>query len=819
LRDFVEFSLPTTQLAERLTMAGIEVEAVEAVGALNDKVVIGTIIAVHSHSASSSTHFVDLDVGGGKRLQAISTAPNLAKVAKGDKVAVALPSATILGPDETFELRRVEATTVRGVRSEAVILSDRELGVGPDHIGARLLNVDLEPGRRIRDVLPREPTWEADEIITLSILANIARCQSIRGTAREVAAITGGAFSSHIDCASVNFAKRPLQTSSFDRELCRRFTDVLIEGVTVNHSPRWICRRLVLAGVTPINNIVDIANYVMLEVGQPMHTYDADHLPKQPLGVRRSIRGERLHVLTQPDDVEPLVLDPGIPVVTSNDVPVAVAGVVGSTKTAVRDTTQRVLLESANFDFISIRKSQSALKIFTEASARFSRGVDPQLTTDAIRRFIHLIVQNNESARVGRSHDYSLGVEDVERTIVLGISEANASLGTSISPMEMSALLERVGISNKLDQKSNSIIASISSDREDVTIPSDLLEEIARLYGYERLPGTMPLEPIPGHPRNNHRHLREQARDALVMAGLQEVMTYSLTSPDRERALLASEDKPIAEPPYVRILNPISSERTVMRRSLLPELLLCVQRNLRHSLGCHFFEIGQVFLPEGPTTTTLLPYEEYRVAIAMSGAAEPGSVHHQSARNADYFDAAEAVQFLFRHLHIDDVSFRPARHPAFHPGICAEVIGSAKVYGQIGEIHPLVARAFGLEGHRVLAVDLSLEMIIADAVRFFGVSEILRQPSIQSDISVAVTEDMLAGRLREIVRNAAGPLLQDVEIFDIYRGAGVPDGYKAVGLRLTLNAGERTLTTAEEREIFDRVVKQLRMEVGAELRT
>ena len=657
----------------------------------------------------------------------------------------------------------------------------------------------------------------ADQVLVLSILANTARVQSIVGAAREVAAITGSTLHEDLDLVGLPEQTASLRpTAGVAPELCRRFSVAEVTNVKVTTSPPWLQRRLALIGVEPINNIVDAANYVMFELGQPMHTYDADLLPDMRLGVRLSRAGERLHTIAQPDDEEPIALPEGVLVIESSDTPVAVAGVIGGSTTAINENTSRILIESANFDFISVRKSQSALKTYTEASARFSRGVDPALTQVGIQRLLSLLSETSPQMEVKAWADLSRWDQE-PRPIEISVSEVNDSLGTQFSLNDLIKLLERDRIPVIANETKQTVRALVPSSREDLQIPADLLEEFVRLDGYDRLIGSMPEDPIPMHKRNVELDLRESGRDALVRWGLQEVITYTLTDPEVEQRLYLSSES-FTQPDYVRLRNPISSERTVMRRTLLAGLLEIVRRNLRYTDSCHVFEIAVVMLPELPSPTPQLPSEPYRVALAMTGPLAPASLLRSETRATDFYDALNAVEFLLSHLRVGPVSFTQAEAAPFQPGVCAAVKTGEVVLGHVGALHPLVSAAFDLADRRVFCAELDYEEIMRRSTRFFMFQEPPRFPSINLDISAVVPNELPAGELVEAVRSLGNEFLRSVSVFDVYVGPQVAEGHKAIGLRLELNGIQRTLTIEEAHAVRDLAAARLREQFQATIR-
>ena len=816
LKEYVPFTLSVEEIASRLTLAGIEAEYIESIGAFSKRVVVGEIVKNQKCENADSLRHILMDVG--EPIEVVSAAPNLAAVPPGTKVATALPEAIIFdGSSSGYRLHSVAPSIIHGMESAAVLCSKKELGITPDHTGVLILDPDEKVGVPVLDCIELSESSTADQVLVLSILPNIARCQSIIGVAREIAALTGveGVYQpelSHhkITCENIDL---PIALPN----LCRRFSIVHVDGIQLMASPDLMQLRLVLCGFEPVNNIVDATNYAMLELGQPMHAYDADKLPSSILGVRFSRPGERLRLLGHHGDKESVSLGDNVLLVVSDDHPVAVAGVMGGVETAISEKTARIQIESANFDFITIRKNQSALKIRSETSARFSRGIDPTLTILGIRRVLKLLEETCPNLRVLATVDASQ-LSDSALEIELTLAEVNNSLGTDFCLPEIVKLLRCLGIHCYVDKAQELLRATITSARADLRLPCDLIEEIARLRGYNHIPSTMPEDPIPMHQRNRHLEIREMVRDTMVRIGLQEIMSYTLTSPEIERALFAGHPDAYPDPPYLRMLNPVTSDHSTMRRTLIPGLLQAVHANLRYTDVCHLFEIGVVVLPEEKPDSSKLPLEPYRVALAMTGKIQEPSVHRNESTDMDFYDAANAVDFLLNHLHIQGAQFDAADVPPYQTGVCARVSGNGKEYGYVGAIHPSVAEAFDLEGHTVFCAELDLEVLIKDSVRFFSVCDPLRFPSIELDISVVVAEDLQSRTLTDLVKEASGEVLQDVSVIDVYVGPQISKHSKAIALRLNLNARNRTLTMEEARTVREQVVRHLQESINAIIR-
>jgi phenylalanyl-tRNA synthetase beta chain len=653
----------------------------------------------------------------------------------------------------------------------------------------------------------------------------MARAQSILGVARKIAAVSRGTLRESPALSPELPSSDALVPHVTVPELCRRFSVAEIENLAVSQSPRWMQRRLALCGVGAVDNVVDAVNYVLLELGQPMHTYDAAKLPDRHLGVRLSHGGERLRTLAQsPDQPEPTESPSGILLIVSGETPVGVAGVISGSETAISPDTTRILVESANFDFIAIRKSQAATKTFSEASARFSRSVDPSITVIAIRRLIRLLSEMCTSLQIVGSADWAL-LDPEPHEIATSLQEVNAALGTDYELRPLVELLNAEGIFASADDRVGVLHATIPSGRADLRIPADLLEEFVRIDGYDKIPESMPADPIPMHAANTHLQVREAARDALVRWGLHEVIAYTLTTPEVERKLLVELPDTLPEPAYIRVLNPISADRVAMRRTLLPGLFEAIRFNSRFEPAIHVFEVGVVVLPEepsayppGPPGLPPLPGEPYRVAIAMTGPLGQPSVHGADNRPADFFNAADAITFLLNHLHVPAVHFDDSDEAPYQPGACAAVFSGTELLGHVGVLHPRVAEAFDLADNRIVCAELNLEKVIQRSVRFFRFDEPPRFPSVASDISVVVADRVKASALLEAVRGLASNAIRTASIFDLYQRPQVPPGHKAVGLRPELNAGNRTLTVEEGRRIRDVAAAHLRELFGATVR-
>ncbi len=806
LEEHFEDELSLAEVAERLTLSGVEVEQAFGVGAQGALVVVGEITSVTPVAGGSGVQL--LEVLADRKRTLVSGAPGLER---GKKLALALPGATVFGEDGA--LREVEATTAYGQSSEGALCSAGHLGIGPDFTTPLVFEASAPVGAPVATVLNASREWRADHVLLLAILPNIARCQAMRGVAREVSALLRKRLKPLAEPAPFT-AGAGVTPSITARDACLALTLTLIDNVRVTDSPEWMQRRLVLAGQTPINNIVDITNYVMLELGQPTHAYDAAKLPSLNLGVRHARAGERLLTLQQAEGDEPLEVPAGVPFITSGDQPVAAAGVIGGRPTSIGESTTRVLLESAAFDFVAIRRAQQALKTYTEASARFSRGVNPELPVVAARRFLELLRETSPDARVLEYGEVSHDIPP-KRRLVLTLAHLNESLGTELSLESAAESLRRSGLAVTADAARAALDVEVDNSRLDLTLTCDLIEEIARLEGYDSLPETMPHDAIPEPIRQESLARREALRDRLVRLGLQEIISYTLNGPALEAKVHAGR-APLDEKSLVAVLNPVSVERSVLRSSLLPGLLATAAHNLRHQPLVRLFEIGPVFAPGSAPTE--LPRESEQLAFLLAGTSARSSLHEKEPRALDFFEAKALCEAMLSGLKLEGVKFEAADKLPYRPGACARLVKGDQVLGTLGAVHPLVLREFELEDYPVFAADFELGSLLRDVPGRSLFKDYDRLPSIELDIAVIVAERVTAAALLAVIEAAREPLLRGAEVFDVFRSEQFGAERKAMAVRIRLNAGDRTLEMPEALESRARIARAFEKELGATVR-
>jgi phenylalanyl-tRNA synthetase beta chain len=860
LKDFVKVTIPVEELAERLTLAGLEVTGIDYVGiaptqradlhgsfAANEapqheglvwdreKIVVAQIREVRAHPNADRLVLADVDYGAEQLHPIVTGAPNIfhlkgqGPLANGPKVIFAKEGAQLYdGHQPGRVLMTLKPTKIRGVRSDAMVCSEKELGVSDEHEGIILLDDDAPVGTPAADYL-------GDAVLDIDILPNIARAMSILGVAREVAALTGQklrypSFDVKQNGPSI---KGQIEIVIRNPDLNPRFTAMLIKDVAIGPSPYWMQYRLRLAGMRPISNIVDVTNYVMLELGQPTHAFDYDKLVERAKGKTPTIitrvakPGERLLTLDSVDRP----LDDFTVLVTDKTGALSIGGIMGGGETEVSDTTANVLLEAANWNFINIRKTAQAQKLQSEAASRFGRGVHPSLALLGVKRGIELMRQLSGGA-------VAKGVIDVypnkakKVKITLTTTEVERILGFSIPVKQMTRLLESLEFEVKpIEPKSkgkrrssnfqspvSSLQVTVPDHRLDCAIPEDLIEEIARIYGYDRIPRTPMKDEMPPQRGNADLDLEEQVRDVLIEMGLYEIITHSMTTPAREALLLPSGARP-DDRPYLGIANPISSERTHMRHTLLSSVLDNVASNVRHHDRVMVFELNKIYLEseEGP-----LPEEPRRLTIAMSGPREPESWQSKDDEWMDFYDIKGVIEGVIDALHISGARYEASDHPSYHPGRAARLILQTpegdRVAGHLGEVHPLVRDAFDLPHQAVLAAELDYELLKACATPDFRVHDVPRHPALTEDLAFIVRNDLPAERVQAAIWEAGDELLRQVVLFDVYRGEQIGSGNKSLAYRLTYQAPDRTLTDAEVAKMRERIVRRLQQSLNAMLR-
>jgi len=829
LKEYVDITLPVEELAERMTLAGLEVAAIEHVQVPEDrptwdpeKIVVGEIVEVRPHPNADRLTLAVVDYGSDEPETVVTGAPNIKVGDAGLKAPFAQRGARIYdGHVDGWKLSTLKPGKIRGIRSEAMVCSEKELGLRDSHEEVMLLPHDAPVGVPLADYLDLSSIPTHDVVLDLDLTPNLARCLSIIGVAREVAALTGQRL--RLEKPRM-LAKGPpiegqVEIEIADPDLCSRYSATLIRGIKIGPSPYWMQRRLTLAGMRPINNIVDITNYVMLEWGQPLHAFDYHELRGRTddgppaIIVRRARPGE---IITTLDGVErALTLD--MLLITDPGGPIAIAGVMGGFESEVTWETTGILLESANFDNISNRRTSQALKLPSEASLRFTRGIPASLTIPAVTRATELMRQLAGGVIAqGIADAYPIPQERV--TVEITPAEVERIMGVAVERDQIVRILESLEFEvQTVEGDEARLLVTVPDHRLDVEFPADLTEEIARVYGYDKIPITLMSDELPPQRQNLALEREEWVRDILAGCGLTEVITYSLTNLESV-GKLGLDEAGLREENYIRLANPLTSEREYMRRTLMNHLLETLRDNLRFTDRVALFEVGQVYLPkEGE----LLPDEPRRLGMVMSGHRLPRSWLATSAEPMDFHDLKGVVETLLTRLGIAEYIFEPTKHPTFHPGRTAELRLSAtgdKPLAILGEVHPLVREAFDLPDQPVCLAVFDLEALLAQAEAVRPLQPISRFPPVAEDLAIVVAEEMPAQRVQEVIAQAGGELLTQATLFDVWRGGQIPAGKKSLAYALTYQGQDHTLGPDEINRLRERILQQLAQELGAELR-
>jgi len=818
LGDHVDITLPVEELAERLTLAGMEVESIERIGTewSREHIFVGQVLEVKPHPNADRLTLATVAYGTGRPLTVVTGAPNLLVGSSGQKVAFAIAGARLIdGYSDELRYITLKPAKLRGIRSEAMVCSEKELGLSDYHEGILILPDEAPVGTPLSDYL-------GDAVLEFDIKGAFAHLESVTGIAREAAALTRQKLR---DDVLTILDRKPVEITSHapfldleiaNPELCARYSAALIRDVTIGESPPWMQQRLLRAGMRPLDVIVDITNYVMLELGQPLHAFDYHALrgrtPEADLPaiiVRRARQGERLATLDGVDRA----LDEEMLLITDGGGPVAIAGIMGGLESEVTGDTSTVLLEAANFLFTNLRRTSQVLKLTSEAATRFGKQIDPELTVKALARACQLM----EELAGGKTELAYADLYPRPRsipTIEFDPGDVGRVLGMEVPAEETLRVLESLEFKCEAANQHGLILVTPPSHRLDVSRPVDLVEEVGRVVGYDNLPATLLKDELPPQRANPVLRGQERVRDILVGCGLQEVITYSLTSTEMEAKLWPAGDQPL-QGDYVRLRNPLTSDRVVMRHTLMPRLLETVAANSRYMDRVAIFEVGRVFLPrEGQ----LLPDEPNRLGIALTGPRLATSWLTQETGELDFLDLKGIVEALLSRLGIRDARFLAAKHPTFQSGRVAELaIGESRL-GLLGEVHPHIRTAFDLEDQRVCLAELDLDQLLAltsSDKRMIGIS---RFPAVRQDLAVVVDEAIPAIRVREEIQASGGDILRTVELFDLYRGTPISEGKKSLAYSLTYQALDRTLTDKEVSRVHESIVEHLAAELGAQLR-
>ncbi|MBS4215416.1 phenylalanine--tRNA ligase subunit beta [Neobacillus rhizophilus] len=796
LQDYVDLTgVSANELAEKITKSGIEVEGVEILNEGIKGVVVGHVVERVQHPNADKLSKCQVDIGEGEPVQIICGAPN---VAQGQKVAVAKVGAILPG---NFKIKKAK---LRGEESNGMICSLQELGMEGKIVpkeyseGIFVFPADAEVGADALALLNRD-----DEVLELGLTPNRADCLSMLGVAYEVAAILGREVKlpetslESLSEKATDYVKVVVEATE-DNPL---YVAKMIKNVKIGPSPLWMQTRLMSAGIRPHNNVVDITNYILLEYGQPLHAFDYDRLGSKEILVRRANDGEKFVTL---DDVERTLTADHL-VITNGTEPVALAGVMGGANSEVTSDTTTVLLEAAYFNGATVRKASKDHGLRSEASARFEKGVDPNRVRVAGERAAYLMAKYaGGEVLEGAAEVDTLTVEPAVVSVTL--EKINRVLGTGLEMKDVEAIFDRLqfGVSVEGD----TVTVTAPTRRGDIKIEEDLLEEVARLFGYDNIPKTLPIGSTTPGKLSEYQKKRRVVRAYLEGAGLYQAVTYSLTS-EEKASQFAMEKRD-----FIRLAMPMSEDRSILRLSILPQLLEVLKYNsARQNDSLAVYETGNVFLSNG---VDVLPEEKEHLAGAITGLWNNHSWQGEK-KPVDFFVLKGILEGLFAKLGLTErVAYVQAQVEGMHPGRTAEIRLDGSKIGFAGQLHPSVQKDLDLKDTYVF--ELSLKAVLGVETEALQYQSIPRYPSITRDIALVVNRETVSGTLKDIIVKAGSPLLKEAYVFDLYEGDKMEEGKKSIAFSLKYVDPERTLTDEEVTKVHDRVLEALKEQAGAVLR-
>ncbi len=805
LKEYVAVDLTVEELADRLTMLGLEVDNITPLGQGIEQIRIGRVLAVNPHPNADRLTLCQVEVDK-KVYSVVCGAPN---VRAGLLVPIALPGTTM--PSGLL----VKEAAIRGEVSQGMLCSEKELGISDEHSGIMELPETVDTGKSLVEALGLD-----DTMIEVDLTPNRPDCASVIGIAREVAAFTEQKMRLPIaeQLPDLNATAVPFDVEIHAANDCPRYAARLLKNVTVGPSPWWLQRRLAAVGLRTINNIVDITNLVMLEYGQPLHAFDFNTLGGAKILVRHAADGEKFTTLDGVDRE----LDSEMLLICDADKPVAVAGVMGGLNTEVSDTTTDVLLESAYFNPVSIRRTARRLNMTTDASYRFERGVDPDGVLYAMERAVRFMVDIAGAEALPGGVDRYPG-KTAMPSLQLRVKRTCDLLGIELNGEEIATMLRAIEMRVEM-QDDDILVVAPPSFRVDIEREIDLVEEVARLIGFNEIPTTLPAIPMSFPEQDKSREIRQRVISLLTSVGFSEAVNYSFVSAKHfDKLGLAPDDTARRT---VELLNPLSEDQGVMRTMLLPGLLENVQRNLNYqTTEIKLFETGKVFLPEldSKETSTVQPKETTLVTGVLSGRRySESTLLHFGTDPVDAFDVKGTVELLCRELRMPDVSCEPADEQTTTPSYVADnslstLIVDGRAIGMLGKVQSKVLTAFGIK-QDVYFFDINLDQValIDPAPKIF--QSLPRFPAVHRDIAMLVPEGIAAGDILTAVKNSGNTLLDSIELFDIYRGKSVEAGHKSVALAITYRSEKETLDDSKVDKMHQKIIKLIESEFSGRLR-
>lgn len=797
LKEYVDIPVSPEELAERMTLSGVAVENIEYLGKNLDKIVTARIETISPHPNADKLVVCQINIGS-ETLQVVTGAPN---VREGQIVLLALVGAVL--PE-----MKITKAKLRGVESNGMLCSAQELGLDPESFppdqrqGILEFPADTPLGMDVKELLGLD-----DVILELELTPNRSDCLSMLGVAREVSAVLGTSLKlpEVVVKETEETIAGKVTISIDDPEFCGRYVGRLIRNVKIGPSPIWMQRRLQAAGVRPISNMVDVTNYVMMELGQPLHAFDYDKLKDQSIIVRKAREGEKMYSL---DNVE-RELTSEMLVITDPGGPVAIAGVMGGLETEITDETSSVLLESAYFKPTSIHRTSKNLGLRSESSMRFEKGIDINGCLMAANRACQLI-QEMGAGEIVSGYEDNFPAPKENPVIKLRPARIKVILGIEIPREQIRQIMVQLGFGVKEDRED--FLVEVPTRRGDILVEIDLIEEVARLFGYNNIPTTLPEGASTEGRLTFIQSSVDKVLDIMTECGLNEIITLSFMNPRVFDMLNLPSDDEWRN--AVTVENPLSEEQRVLRTTIVHGLLDILSRNTaRKNKDLALFEVGRIFTP---VSGEKLPKETLTLGASVMG--NTTGNWQDKAKEIDFYYLKGIVESLLDALNIEEYSFVPAKeNQAFHPGRTAKIVIKDEEVGIIGEIHPSVAENYRLSG-RIFVMQVNLEKVINASGGLRRITPLPKFPSVERDIAIVISQEVSSAEITRIIVGNGGKLLKNVELFDVYEGEQINQGYKSMAFALKFQAPDRTLTDEEVSSVYEKIQQALKSTVQAELR-
>lgn len=785
LKDYVNIDISPKELADRLTLSGSKVEEVITTGDEIENVVTGKLMSIVPHPDAEKLVICQLNVGAEDLIQIVTGANNMKE---GDIVPVALHGSSLPGGV------KIKKGKLRGIVSNGMMCSEEELGIASEeHVhGLMILPQDTPIGKDIKSVLGLD-----NSVIDFEITSNRPDCLSVIGIARETAATLGSSYTKPEVVYNPTGKESILDNLKVEvnDKLCRRYMARMIKNVKIAESPAWMQERLMQAGVRPINNIVDITNFVMLEIGQPMHAFDAREITSKKIVVERAKESEKFTTL----DGTERTLNSEVLNIKDGDKTIGLAGIMGGLNSEVKEDTTEIIFECANFDGTNIRVSSQRLGLRTEASSRFEKDLDPNIIDFAMDRACGLVEQLGAGEVLQDTIDIYEAKSESHK-IEVNIDWVNKFLGTDISAEDMKEYLDRLELNTEIGGEKLAI--TVPTFRSDVNIKEDVAEEIARIYGYNNIPVTTLRGSSTRGGKNKKQKLEDKLISGLIGSGLNQAISYSFTSPKVFDKILAPADSSLRN--TVTIRNPLGEDYSIMRTSTIPSMMESLSRNYSRSNDkVRLFEIGKVYIPNNDPSK--LPEERNILTIGMYG-------------DTDYLDLKGVIENVLDTLGVMNTSFqRESNNSAFHPGKTAALFIRKDYAGVVGEIHPDVSENYGID-ERCYVAEINLDVLFNAANLDKKYKPLPKFPAVTRDIALVIDDEILVQQIQDIISKQGGNMVESIKLFDVYKGSQIPEGKKSIAYSIVYRLEHKTLTDAEVNKVHDKILRSLEYQLGAQLR-